>query len=200
MIPSAPTVVVAQLPPEKLSGAERVASQSLHARRAVKLSADLRGARLGELCKDEDDVPTPSNGWFWSLSHCGSWVAGVVHDQPIGVDVEDRRDIRSDVIERVLPQPELRLFGRLDNTQFLRGWTAKEAVLKEFGVGLAGLARCRIVAVHDVSVEVHFDQHVRHVCQIVAEHRVISVSLRGDALPEFLVLDHPLLASPEVRP
>ncbi|MCC7015293.1 MAG: 4-phosphopantetheinyl transferase family protein [Planctomycetes bacterium] len=145
-------------------------------------------------------MPLPSRGWYWSLSHCPSSVVGVVHACPVGVDVESLRTVRSDVAARVLSESELALFERRGELEFLRAWTGKEAVLKEFGVGLAGLERCRIVAVHDTRLELRFDGHSRVVHQSLQPRRVVSLSSADGAPPEFLVLDQPLLEPHEVQP
>jgi hypothetical protein len=72
-----------------LSGKERLARLSRIAREALRLSAETSGVTVGELAKDEDDVPLPSNGIHWSVSHKPSCVAAVVSNEPIGIDVEE---------------------------------------------------------------------------------------------------------------
>ena len=83
---NAPVVVLAPLPLALPRGRERVELQRDHARRAVRESARASAATLSELTKSADDVPLPSNGWHWSLSHSPAHVAGVVSRDPIGVD------------------------------------------------------------------------------------------------------------------
>jgi phosphopantetheinyl transferase len=126
---------------------ERVALASERAREALSASARLSGAALGELEKDARDAPLPSNGWHWSIAHAGPCVAGVVCRQPVGVDLEPLAERRPELVAAVLSAGERELLAPFGRGGFVRGWTAKEAVLKKLGVGLAELSRCRIVAV-----------------------------------------------------
>ncbi len=44
---------------------------------------------LGELQKDENDVPCPFDGHYWSLTHKSKYVAAVVGKDKIGIDIEE---------------------------------------------------------------------------------------------------------------
>jgi 4'-phosphopantetheinyl transferase len=181
------TAVVAALPYSLPRGKQRVEVQRLHARYAVRIAAELAHARLSGLPKSADDVPQPSNGWHWSLSHSASSVAGIVHREPVGIDVEDRREIRAEVIERVLHPDEIALFEQRGEPAFLRAWTAKEALLKELGLGLAGLSECRVTAVDDGGLDLRFRGEARRIHQLVEPSRVVSVSTRGCDEVKFIV-------------
>ena len=198
---SASTVfaVLAPLPEFPQRGAARVARQSLHARLAVRASAEAAGARLAALDKDVDGVPLPSAGWLWSPSHSRASVAGVVHRAAVGIDVEDAREVRAELRERVLSPAERALIDANDTTAFLRVWTAKEALLKELGLGLAGLARCNVIAVESADVLlVACDGTRRRVCQFVGAERVASLSSADEAHVAWIVLATPLAESAEV--
>jgi 4'-phosphopantetheinyl transferase len=132
-----------------LRGRARIAAQSALARRALALSAASCGAVLGMLEKDGEDAPLPSHGWHWSLSHSTGFAAGAVCPAPVGIDVEEIRPRRVDVVGRVSSRAELELLGGFSWHAFVRVWTAKEAVLKKAGVGLLELAWCRLVAAPD---------------------------------------------------
>ncbi|MBL8861503.1 MAG: 4'-phosphopantetheinyl transferase superfamily protein [Planctomycetes bacterium] len=131
---------------ERLSGAERVAARSAHARSALALAAQHTGAALGPLTKGEHDAPRPSNGWHWSISHARGLSAGVVARAPVGVDVEAIAPRRQETVRRAAAREELELLGGFTWESFFRLWTAKEAVLKKAGCGILELARCRLVA------------------------------------------------------
>jgi len=178
-------VVVAQLALQSARGAARVEQMRLQARRALQYSADESGAELGALAKDANDVPLPSNGWHWSLSHCPTHVAAAVHRAPLGVDVESRRDVKPELVERVLTPVERELLTQGGEPAFLRGWTAKEAVLKELGLGLGGLSRCTIVDCEPEGLVVECDGHRRHVRQLAGRERIVAVSSRDDAQVEW---------------
>jgi phosphopantetheinyl transferase (holo-ACP synthase) len=190
-------VVVAPLPPSPARGRERVELRSRVAREAVRESARLAGAELGALAKDADDVPLPSNGWRWSLSHAASSVAGAVARAAIGIDVEELREVRDEVVARVLSDDEAARLGSRGALAFLRAWTAKEARLKELGIGLAGgLDRCRIVGAGEDELVVELDGELRRVRQLVERARVVSISVGGDAPVEFVVAREPRAAAP----
>jgi len=131
-----------ELPPR-----ERVALASERAREALAEAARCSGAVLGALEKDAREAPLPTNGWHWSLAHAGPCVAGVVCRQPVGVDLEPLGERRPELVAAALSPGERDLLAPFGKAGFVRGWTAKEAVLKKLGVGLTELSRCRIVAV-----------------------------------------------------
>ncbi len=192
--------VLAPLPELALRGSERVARQSSHARLAVHASAGVTGATLGALEKNVDDVPLPSAGWFWSPSHSRASVAGVVHRAAVGIDVEDAREVRTELRERVLNPAERALLDAHDAVAFLRAWTAKEALLKELHLGLGGLARCSIVAVETSdTMLVTCDGARRRVRQFVSVERVASVSTADDASVTWVILAAPFESAVEVR-
>lgn len=153
MRPAAPLLLPVVLPTAGLSpdlGArERVMRQRTSARTALFASAARSRAELGALAQDERGAPLASNGWHWSLSHVRSRVAGVVARAPVGIDVERVQPRRSELVRAVTSHEELQLFGGFDWRAFARTWTAKEAVLKKAGCGLAELSACRVLAVPD---------------------------------------------------
>jgi phosphopantetheinyl transferase len=178
-------VVVAQLVLQSQRGAARVAQMRMQARRALGISALSSGAEIDVFAKDSNDVPLPNRGWFWSLSHCPTHVAAAVHHAPIGVDVESSRDVKRELVERVLTPSERGLLQRGGEPAFLRGWTAKEAVLKELGLGLGGLSRCTITACEDDGLVVECDAQRRRVRQLFGRERIVAVSSRDDAEVEW---------------
>ncbi|MCY3003208.1 MAG: 4'-phosphopantetheinyl transferase superfamily protein [Planctomycetota bacterium] len=191
---SAPVVVLAPLPLVLPRGRERVELQRDHARRAVRESALAISASLGELTKTADDVPLPSNGWFWSLSHSPAHVAGVVSAAPIGVDVEESREARPELVERILGHAELELFAARGEDGFLRTWTAKEALLKEFGLGLQALSCCCILRVDADSLELRFDDLRRTVHQFRFGTTLAAVCSASPERPRFVLHERPLLS------
>jgi 4'-phosphopantetheinyl transferase len=138
---------VRQLPPR-----ERVRFLSRHARRAVVLSAQRQGLAGGALTfeKDPNGAPAPCGGRHWSLSHTLGYVGGVSAAQQIGLDIEGIRGGIDNLFRKVACENEWALAAGSDRIRtFFRFWTAKEAVLKASGDGIAGLSRCRIMAIPD---------------------------------------------------
>jgi 4'-phosphopantetheinyl transferase len=132
-----------------LSGAERVARLSRIARQALRLSAEKSGVVLGELMKDENDVPCPFNGNYWSLSHKSKYVAAVVSREKIGIDIEEIKPRSESIFSLVASEGEWELGKDRSWCTFFRYWTAKEATLKAVGVGVGGLKACRLVSIPD---------------------------------------------------
>ena len=161
---------------EGLTPRDKVRRQSEVARVAVRASARESGLPIERLEKDERDVPLPDGDVFWSLSHTSRMVAGIVAPCRVGIDVEGPRHVRADLKERVLSSSEETLLGGSDDERFLRAWTAKEALLKCLGIGIAGLSKARIVEItsprrlrmefEETSYAIHQERHDRHVAAV----------------------------------
>ncbi|MFO7840010.1 MAG: 4'-phosphopantetheinyl transferase superfamily protein [Desulfosalsimonadaceae bacterium] len=134
------------------------------ARRAVARSAE-RAAL--------DGIGLPAAAIYWSLTHKPAYVAGIAASCPTGIDVEKIRPVSGRLMERAFDASERSLFDEGGAFLFFRIWTAKEAILKQTGAGLAGLCRCRIIGVSDARSlvasyqnwyfeveQLFFDQHV----------------------------------------
>ena len=96
-----------RLPPRDL-----VLFLSLHARKALKLSALKSHLDLNEPLKNAEGRPLPSNGVYWSLTHKPDYVAAVVAGTPIGMDVE-KMAVRqtAPLYEKVADSDEWALIG-----------------------------------------------------------------------------------------
>ena len=151
-----PVILKVPMGKQSLSGRNQVRFLKKYARQAVVASAQKTGSDFSIFEKDNDGVPLPSNGAFWSLSHKPEYVAGVISDSPVGIDVERIRPVQSSLLNRVVDDEERKLAGTISDALFYRFWTAKEAVLKAVGVGLKGLSQCKIHRIVDHSVMVVF--------------------------------------------
>lgn len=134
---------------QNLMGKEKVKFLSRHARLALGLSAQKMSIELGELRKNENGAPLPTNGNFWSITHKRTYVGGVVASKKIGIDIEEIRPCAAALIARVAKKNEWDLFDQDQETRFFRIWTAKEAVLKATGRGIWGMETCRVVTIID---------------------------------------------------
>lgn len=160
------------LPPRDL-----VVFLSLHARKALGLSAQMSKLSMKEPLKDKDGRPLPTEGVYWSLTHKPDYVAAVVAQQPIGIDIEKIAERQTAALfGKVADTMEWALIGGKSWEGFHRYWTAKEAALKAEGTGLSALSRCRVIGIKDtvnlviqlrnrrMDVEHHyFDNHIASV-------------------------------------
>ncbi len=131
-----------------LNGRLMVQALSFRARQALYRSVKKSGVVLAQLPKDQNRAPLPLNGVFWSISHKPTYVAGVVANTRIGIDLEKIRPCSNALIRKVAGKKEWDLAGGNPDQDdiFFRFWTAKEAVLKAEGTGLSGLSRCKIIS------------------------------------------------------
>lgn len=174
-----------------LSGEERVSRLSAIAREALRLSAEKSGVVLGELSKDEDDVPLPFDDNHWSVSHKPRCVAAVVSKGRIGIDVEEIRPRTEDIFRLVASDEEWRLHTDRSWDTFFRYWTAKEAVLKAVGIGIGGLKKCRVVSIPDEShVLLDYKDAMFLVEQLRYGNHVVSVLKGNNDVKWTVVGDH----------
>jgi 4'-phosphopantetheinyl transferase superfamily len=183
---------------QRLSGREKVAALSECARQALRMSADRMGIVLGELHKDADYVPLPFGEYHWSVSHKPKYVAAVIGQGRMGIDIEEVGPRKENIFGYVASADEWRLFGGESWDSLYRCWTAKEAVLKSTGTGLAGLKSCRVVDVQDdANISLSLEGRLYKVDQIRLDGHIIAV-LKNDNLVEWVVLDYPAASEPEL--
>jgi 4'-phosphopantetheinyl transferase len=160
----------------KLSGKEKVARQSRISREALRLSSKKSGLVLGELKKDEDDVPCSSNGYYWSVSHKPKCVAAVVSKDSIGIDIEEIRPRTEFIFDVVASDEEWGLSRERSWHTFFRYWTAKEAVLKAVSIGIGGLKACQVISVPDENhILLNYRGCLFRVEQLYYRNHIVSV-------------------------
>lgn len=146
-----PVVLAVPLQDQQLVRRPKVVALRRNAREALAQSARFSGVqiRTDQLEKAENGAPIPMDGIYWSLSHKSTYVAAVVSHRPVGIDIERIRPVAEGVQRRTAAPAEWELSPNRDLGLFYRYWTAKEAVLKAVGIGLAGLERCRVTQIVD---------------------------------------------------
>ncbi len=110
-----PAIEVGHKPSRK----EKVTHLSRSAREALKLSAEKSRVRLGELLKDERGAPCPVWGNYWSLSHKPKYVAAVVSEDKVGIDIEEMKPRAESLFSRVASDEEWELKERSWDTLFV---------------------------------------------------------------------------------
>ena len=78
------------------------------------------------------------DGPYFSISHCRTAIAVVVHERPVGIDVESLRTETEGLVERTMNASEQQqIKTSADPTKaFIALWTQKEALLKCRGTGI----------------------------------------------------------------
>ena len=134
---------------QRLTGREKVTFLSRHARRALEISAQKHQIQLGDLKKNENGVPLPFNGHYWSVTHKTEYVGGVIARARIGIDLEKIRYVKEALYKKTACENEWELSDSDKIILFFRYWTSKESVLKASGTGVRDLLRCRIEQIID---------------------------------------------------
>jgi 4'-phosphopantetheinyl transferase len=172
------------------SGKEAVDRLSWIAREALKVSAQKSRVKLGELLKDGNGVPCPVDGIYWSLSHKPKYVAAVVSNGKVGIDIEQVKPRTESLFARVAGDGEWELKQKSWDTLF-RYWTAKEAVLKVIGIGIGGLRTCRITSVLDDNhITLDYRGRLFLVEQLRHNDHIVSV-LKGNNEIDWIIMEEP---------
>lgn len=160
----------------KLSGKDKVARLSRISREALRLSAVKSGVVLEELRKNDEDIPCPCDGNYWSVSHKPRCVAAVVGRESIGIDIEEIKPRPKSIFDLVASDEEWELSADRSWDTFFRYWTAKEAALKAVGIGIGGLKACRVITVPDDShIILNYKDRIFRVGQLHYGNHIISV-------------------------
>ncbi|MDH4368194.1 MAG: 4'-phosphopantetheinyl transferase superfamily protein [Dehalococcoidia bacterium] len=174
----------------KPSGKEAVDHLSWIAREALNVSAQKSRVKLGELVKDGNGVPCPVDGIYWSLSHKPKYVAAVVSNDRVGIDIEETKSRTDSLFARVAGNAEWELKDKSWDTLF-RYWTAKEAVLKVIGIGIGGLRTCRITSLPDENhITLDYGGQLFLVEQLLHNNHIVSV-LKGDNEIDWIIMEDP---------
>lgn len=173
----------------ELPGKEKVARLSRISREALILSAEKSGVIVRELLKDENDVPCPFDGNYWSVSHKPKCVTAVVSKEKIGIDIEEIKPRSESIFSLVASDEEWELGKDRDWDTFFRYWTAKEATLKAIGIGISGLKTCRVISIPDDNhIVLGYRDRLFRVEQLYYKNHIISV-LKDDNEIEWTIAE-----------
>ena len=73
----------------------------------------------------------------FNLSHSGDYAAIAYGDVPVGLDIQEKRNVTESFARRILNDSEYGLHDPADSCDICRLWTVKEAYSKLLGLGLA---------------------------------------------------------------
>lgn len=143
--------VVLETLPTALARRERPRHAAAAVQRVLRASARRHGAPddlpFGDWPREPAGAPAPIDGWHASFADTTGAVVGLVAPVRAAVDVEWIERPRWEVArERFRADGDLERLASARRAEVLALWTAKEAVLKLAGVGLADLARVPLLA------------------------------------------------------
>lgn len=176
-----------------LPAAVRRRNQRRGARDVCHQCANCIGHHLRHMHRDDLGQPAPGDdGWYWAVSHTGSFVGGVIAPFPVGLDVERVRHRSQQFVRISGSRYEYELLGGFRWQAFARLWSAKEALLRKERRELAALERVRLVAAPTERglVLFHDDRHhFVHQRFSDAHYASVCADLPEDAVLEWDWLD-----------
>lgn len=101
------------------------------------LKNDYQIENCPEILKDEMGKPyLEGNGLHFNVSHSGEYLAIAVSESPVGIDIQEPKNIKDGMYRKVVQPQEQALIGEDRQNDFLRLWTLKESFVKAEGKGL----------------------------------------------------------------
>lgn len=196
---------VAAFGAHELQGQEKVRVGRELGRAALKRSARLMKLELETEGEDEQEIfprdehraplafERAGRTWCWSTTNTRGLSCAVVAPTRVGIDAEWLGRPRLGAALRYLPANELGAMGLEARRAAFALWSAKEAVLKLTGVGMAGMGRTQLVRVPGPGrATLELDEEVWEVRQVWESEHVISIACEAK---DFTVeLDHLLEA------
>lgn len=77
----------------------------------------------------------------FNISHSGDYVALALSDKPVGIDIEMIKPVNKTLAKKILNEEEFLVFEASEDkdSEFIKFWTMKEAVIKLHGEKIASL-------------------------------------------------------------
>lgn len=108
----------------------------------------------------------------FNLSHSGDYVACVVSEREVGIDVEGHRQVRKGIAERFFSKEEFEWMSKGDYVdRFFRLWTIKEAYAKLVGKGIAQM-------IDDIHIDMDNDSDNAHNVNVITKKDDYPVNVR----------------------
>ncbi len=101
------------------------------------LKRDYKIEEMPEILRDDMGKPYFKDfPLHFNVSHSGEYLAIAVSDSPIGVDIQEPKNIKDGMYRKVVQPEEAELINEDRQNDFLRLWTLKESFVKAEGRGL----------------------------------------------------------------
>lgn len=123
----------------------------------------------------------------YNISHSANYVACVIDNQPVGIDIEEFKSVNMKVAKRFFAQDEIDyIYSAKANERFIRLyeiWTIKESYVKWKGVGFSELLTSFSVFITRQSQNVYYHKvyenknAIVHVCSV--KHNTPSIRHLG---------------------
>ncbi|MET3846948.1 4'-phosphopantetheinyl transferase superfamily protein [Paenibacillus sp. OAE614] len=79
--------------------------------------------------------------FYFNISHSGRWVVGACGDIPLGIDIEEIKEIDISLMQNILMEDEYKELMKRTGAEFLAFfydlWTYKESFIKAIGTGMS---------------------------------------------------------------
>jgi len=127
------------LPEKRRQKAERIINKNealLSATTGLMMKKVLGITEDSMLSYGEHGKPFLEQGPFFSVSHSRQFSVLAVSENEIGIDIEMHQNPGERLLDRCFTEDEA-AFAKLSTENFLKIWTAKEAVLKLLGTGFS---------------------------------------------------------------
>lgn len=101
------------------------------------LKKDYKIENCPGILRDEMGKPYFTEGKLqFNVSHSGEYLAIAISENPVGVDIQEPKQIKEGMFKKVVHPKEQSLIGADRQKDFLRLWTLKESFVKAEGKGL----------------------------------------------------------------
>lgn len=121
------------------------------------------GLKVEDIAFDKNSYGKPHlvncDKFHFNISHSGEFVVCAVDDKPIGIDVEEERDIKfEEIADSFFTEKELHYIMKEDSepslSKFYRIWTLKESYIKCCGKGLS-------IPLKSFSIDINNDEPIK---------------------------------------
>ncbi len=130
--------------PERYERIERIKPgenryRLLSAGMLIKDMCDKMGIEDPVIARDEHGKPYIEGHpeLYFNLSHSGKLVVMAYGDRPVGIDIQETRNVSESFAKRILNESEYDTYDMTDAKTMCFVWTIKEAYSKLIGLGLA---------------------------------------------------------------